>query len=95
MDYRMITVSATNKDNIVQLISKRLNEQGWKNSNLKLHFVGFEAPAGTEFYLNNQKDAMKVPSCGKFVSPYNGERYMNIFNLTFKNGFNGDIYFII
>lgn len=49
MDYRMITVSASSEDNVVELINERLNEQGWKNKNLKLHFVGFEAPAGTEF----------------------------------------------
>lgn len=95
MDYRMITVSASNNDNIVDLISQRLNEQGWKNNNLKLHFVGFEAPAGTRFYLNNQKDAIKVPKGGKFITPYNGERYMNIFNLKFESDFNGDIYYII
>lgn len=95
MDYRMITISASSEDNVVELINKRLNEQGWKSKNLKLHFVGFEAAAGTEFYLNDQKDTMKVPSCGQFISPYNGERYMNIFNLKFKDGFNGDIYYII
>lgn len=95
MDYRMINISATKEDNVVDLISKKLNEQGWKNSNLKLHFVGFEAPAGTKFYLNNQKDPIKVPRSGNFISPYDGERYMNIFNLKFESGFTGDIYYII
>lgn len=95
MDYRMMTISASSDENIVDLISEKLNEQGWKNSGIKLHFVGFEAPVGTSFFINDQKDAIKVPSCGYFISPFNGERYMNIFNLKFVSGFNGDIYFII
>ena len=95
MDYRMITVSAGGNDNIVDLIRKRLNEQGLKNYKVNLDFVGFAAPKGTEFYLNNQKDTIKVPSCGYFITPYNGERYMKIFNLKFPNGFNGDIYYIV
>ena len=95
MDYRMMTISASSNDNIVDLISEKLNKQGWKNSDIRLDFVGFEAPAGTSFFINDQKDAIKVPSCGYFISPFNGERYMKIFNLKFVSGFNGDIYFII
>ena len=95
MDYRMMNISSSSEENIVEIISKKLNEQGWKNSGIKLHFFGFEAPAGTAFYINDQKDAIKVPSCGYFISPFNGDRYMNIFNLKFLGGFNGDIYFIV
>lgn len=90
-----MTISASSNDNIVDIISEKLNKQGWKNSDIRLDFVGFEAPAGTSFFINDQKDAIKVPSCGYFISPYNGERYMKIFNLKFVSGFNGDIYFII
>lgn len=53
MDYRMMNISATSEDNVVDLISDKLNEQGWKNHKLKLHFIGFEASSGTEFYLND------------------------------------------
>lgn len=91
----MMTVSASSKDNVVELISNKLKEQGLRHSSLKLHFVGFEAPVGTSFFINNQKEPMKVPSCGYYISPYDGERYMNIFNLKFTSDFMGDIYFII
>ena len=47
--------------------------------------------AGTEFKIN--KNPMKVPSNGYFISPYDGERYLNIYSLTFDNGCSGlDIY---
>lgn len=95
MDYRMMSILANPDENVVKIISDKLKEQGYRHSDLTLQFVGFEAAAGTAFYLNDQKDVMRVPTSGRFISPFNGERYMKIKNLTFPAGFVGDIYYII
>ena len=94
LDYRMSTIIADADENVVELIANELKEEGYKFSKLKLSFVGFEAPAGTAFFLNNQEKPMKVPSSGKFVTPYNGEQGMAITSLKFATGFTGDIYYI-
>lgn len=96
MDYRMYSGGALAGENIVELIEQRLREQGQvKTGKLILDFVGFEGAVGTEFTLNNQKDKMKIPNSGYFVTPYDGGKYMKISSLIFDNAFDGDIYYII
>lgn len=95
MEYRMSTVSAGADENVVDLIAKELKEEGYRFNKLKLSFIGFEAAAGTAFYLNNQEKPIKVPKSGSFITPYNGERYMQIHTLKFAAGFTGDIYYIV
>lgn len=96
MDYRMHKGGAKAGENVVQLIEKHLNEQGQvKTGKLVLDFIGFEGAPGTKFTLNNQKDKMEIPSCGNFVTPYQGDKYMRITSLVFDADFNGNIYYII
>lgn len=90
-NYRCFSVSAGADENIIPIIYKELQKEGYTSPKFQLHFVGFEAAAGTEFKIN--KNPMKVPSNGYFISPYDGERYLNIYSLTFDNGCSGlDIY---
>lgn len=96
MDYRMYDKGALAGENVVELIAQHLREQGQvKTGKLVLDFVGFEGAAGTTFTLNNQKDKMKIPNSGHFITPYDGEKYMKISSLIFDNAFDGDIYYII
>lgn len=96
MDYRMISIVAAPDENVIKLIHKELTEQKQiKVDKLVLKFIGFEAESGTEFYLNKQTTPIKVPSTGNFITPYNGERYMDIYNLSFPEGFSGDLYYIV
>lgn len=96
MDYRMYSDGALAGENVVELIEKHLREQGQvKVGKLVLNFVGFEGAAGTTFALNNQKDKMKIPNNGHFITPYDGGKYMKISSLIFDNAFDGDIYYII
>lgn len=53
MDYRMIKVSVSPEDDVVNEIVKELRSQKLFIPDLTLKFIGFEAPAGTEFYLNS------------------------------------------
>lgn len=92
--YRMFSGTVKAGENAIEKIRKSLEEAGEKRSALKLDWIGFEAEPGTEIYLNNHKDAIKVPSCGNFITPYNGQNYMSLTSLVFKNGFTGDIYYI-
>lgn len=57
--------------------------------------IAFEGEAGTKFKLNNHKEAMEIPSSGKFYTPYGGERFMPIYSLVFETAFSGNIYYII
>lgn len=95
MNYRMFTVAATGDDDVVQLIKKELESKGEKFPQFSLKFIGFEAPAGTQIILNNNDEGMVVPSSGKFITPFNGERYMYIRSLKFPSGFSGNLYYII
>ena len=95
MEYRMSTVAAAADENVVDIIAKELKEEGYRFSKLKLSFIGFEGTAGTAFYLNDQEKPMKIPKSGSFITPFNGERFMNIYSLKFAAGFAGDIYYIM
>lgn len=97
MDYKMFKPAGgipANK-NVVSLIRESLKKDGI-NIGAPLRFVGFEATAGTQFYLNGTTDSdkMEVPSCGNFITPFDGERGANIHHLSFVNNFSGAIYYI-
>ena len=96
MDYRMYSEGAPAGKNVVELIQKRLEEQGQvKTAKLVLDFVGFEGSAGTTFRLNNQEDRIAIPKTGYFISPNCGEKYMQINSLIFDSDFSGNIYYIV
>lgn len=94
MDYRMYSCNCAAGENIVSLIKESLKSQGI-TAHTPLKFIGFEATPGTMFKINKNKDAMAVPSVGKFISPFAGDRYMPIYHLEFLEGFQGNIYYII
>lgn len=94
MAYRCVTVSATNEENILDKIYKILREEdGYFNTRFQLRFIGFEVAAGTTFKLNGIPN--KVPSTGKFVTPYDGEHYMIISSLYFDRGCSNQDFWII
>ena len=96
MDYRMYSEGAPAGKNVVELIQKRLEEQGQvKTAKLVLDYVGFEGSAVTTFRLNNQEDRKKKKKTGYFISPNCGDRYMQISSLIFDNDFSGNIYYIV
>lgn len=94
MDYRMYSGGVPAGVNAVDLIKESLKKQGIRTST-PLKFVGFEGPVGTVFYLNNHKEVTKIPNAGKFITPFDGERYMPIYRLEFLSSFSGDIYYIV
>lgn len=94
--YRMYSANVQADENVIDLIKKQLEEtEKLKLPKFKVKFVGFEGEAGTEFYLNNQIQAFQIPECGKFITPFDGDRYMQIFSLKFAENFNGNIYYIV
>lgn len=94
MDYRMYSKGAKAGENVVELIWKDLGEQNIKGSKA-LKFVGFEGKKDTAFRINGHKEETKIPSNGKFITPYSGDYYMSIYSLVFTDEFEGDIYYII
>lgn len=97
MDYKMFKPSGgipANK-NVVTLIRESLKKDGIR-IDAPLRFIGFEAPSGTQFYLNGTTDSdkMEVPSIGNFITPFDGERGANVHTLIFPSGFSGAIYYI-
>lgn len=94
MDYRMYSGGAPAGENVVTLIKESLKEQGIK-INSPLRFVGFEGSAGMMFHLNDHEEPIAIPSTGKFITPFNGERFMPIYSLVFDGGFSGNIYYIV
>jgi len=96
MDYRMYSGNVPAGKNVVELIQQHLeNQKQVKTDKLVLSFIGFEGTPGTKFTLNNHKDKMMIPSSGSFITPYTGERGMNIFSLVFDERFDGYIYYIV
>lgn len=94
MDYRMYSGGAPAGKNIVPLIKKSLKDQGIKVDG-PLKMVAFEGAAGTKFKLNSHEEDTAIPSTGQFTTPYGEHRYMPIYNLTFEEQFDGDIYYIV
>lgn len=95
MDYRMYkpTGSIPANTNVVNLIKQDLKTKGIVGKG-PLRFIGFEADEGTSFTLNDDGNKLEVPSCGSFITPFDGERGMAIYNLTFDSAFDGNIYYI-
>ena len=61
---------------------KQLYEEGYRTSDFKLDFIGFEGEAGTEVYING--NPVKVPSTGEFFTPYfNSSDFIQIYSVTF------------
>lgn len=94
MDYRMYTGPIPAHKNVIPLIKDSLKNQGIKVDG-PLKMVAFEGVAGTEFKLNTHEEKSAIPSTGKFSTPYAGNYFMPIYNLTFEKAFNGNIYYII
>lgn len=96
MEYRMSTINVGANENAVEAIYEQLKEnEGYHAHKLSLAFIAFEATAGTQFYLNNQKSPIEVPSSGSFVTPMVDRFGMQITSLKFPNGFNGNIFYIV
>lgn len=92
--YRTITISAGANENIIPKIYEKLKEEGFQASTFTLRFIGFEASAGVKFKLNGQE--LKVPSNGKFISPYCGSNdYLPIHNMSFNTSFSNRDFYII
>lgn len=95
MDYRMYAGTVPANENVVNIIKNELYEKDKLMIKTPLKFIGFEGEAGTSFVLNNQKEKMRIPSTGSFITPYNGSNYCPVYSLTFDNEFSGNIYYII
>lgn len=94
MAYTCVTVTASKDEDIIKKIYNILKErEGIFNTQFTVRFLGFEAAEGTEFILN--KSLNSVPSCGYFITPYDGEHYLIIRSLYFKNGCNDQKFWII
>lgn len=94
MAYTYVTITATKEEDVVKKIYETLKERdGIFNTQFTVKFLGFEAAEGTEFILN--KSLNSVPSCGYFITPYDGEHYLIIRSLYFKNGCNNQKFWII
>ena len=94
MDYRMYSGGAPAGKNVIPLIKESLKAQGIKVDG-PLKMVAFEGSSGTKFKLNSHDEETAIPSTGRFVTPYAGDRFMPVYNLTFTEAFSGDIYYII
>lgn len=93
-NYRTVTLTADANVNVVPMIYNILKAEGYNTSNFLLDFVAFEADAGTQFKING--NSLKVPSSGKFYTPYCGDdNYISINSLSFDEGCNSlDLYII-
>lgn len=82
--YCCVAITANANENIVPLVFKELTGHIPTGNKLYLQFVGFEAPEGTKIKVNGVPN--KVPSCGKFITPYNGVNHLTINSLSFDSG---------
>lgn len=94
-NYRTMTLSAEANENLVPKIYKLLTESGnYTTPRFFLDFVGFEANAGTSFKIND--NPLKVPSTGKFITPYGGEsNHIVIHSLTFDQAISNMDFWVI
>lgn len=84
-NYRTITLTAGANVDLVPLIYKELQKEGYTTPRFTLDFVGFEADEGTSFKING--NPLKVPSSGVFYSPFRTTSdFLKIHSLTFDNG---------
>lgn len=94
-NYRTITLSAGANENLVPRIYELLAEDGnYTTQRFSLDFVGFEADAGTSFKING--NPLKVPSTGKFITPYSGENnHIIIRSLSFDSAISNMDFWVI
>lgn len=92
-NYRTITLSAGANENIVPLIYKVLQKEGYQTPRFTLDFIGFEADAGTSFKING--NPLKVPSNERFITPYGENSFLSIHSVTFDQAFTGIDFYII
>lgn len=83
-NYGCFSITAKKDENIVPLVFKEFAGGVPTGAYNKLKFIGFEGPAGTTFKLNGTPN--KIPTTGKFITPYEGDRYLTINSLTFDDG---------
>lgn len=95
MDYRMYTANVGANEEVVSLIKESLKQTDNITSVTPFRFIGFEGDTGTQFYLNGSTNPMEIPSCGYFITPFDGERCMPIYSLKFAQSFTGSIYYIL
>lgn len=93
-NYRCSTITAGADVNIVPMILKELEAEGYTTPRFYLDFIGFEMKKGTKFKLNG--NPMTVPTNNYFISPYDSENdLMHIHSVSFDSGITGqDIYYI-
>lgn len=92
-NYRCFNLNIERDKNCIDQIKEILNNEGYRNANFSLKFVGFETTAGLEFKINN--NTMKVPQSGKFITPYgDSDDCMTIKSLIFNSNMKLDIYCI-
>lgn len=93
-NYRTITISAPAEINIVPLIYKKLQEEGYSTPRFVLDFIGFEGEPGDIVYIN--KNLVKVPSTGNFFTPYSGSSdFISINSVTFPDAISEKDFWII
>lgn len=66
--YGCVSITANANENVVPLIFKELTGNVPTIDKRYLKFVGFEAPQGTEFFINGVPN--KVPSNEICITPY-------------------------
>ena len=84
MQYGCVNVTADANENVVPLIFKELTGNIPVNTKCKLQFVGFETAAATKIKINGTPN--RVPSNGRFYTPYDGVNHMIIQSLSFDEG---------
>lgn len=85
MSYRCVEVKIEKDVNIIDEIYKIIHkEDKYFNTRFQPHFIGFEAEEGTTFKINGMEN--RVPSCGYFITPYDGVNYITINSLYFNEG---------
>lgn len=92
-NYRCFNISCDAGKNIVTEIYKVLKQEGNIINNFKLKFIGFETTPLTNFKLN--KKNMTVPSSGQFISPFDGDEYLNIEYLVFDEQIDDMVFYCI
>lgn len=81
-NYNCVKITAEADENIVPLIFEKLTGNIPKGSKCMLKFVGFEDDVDTEFKINNAPNV--VPSSGYFITPYDGNNYLPVTQLSFN-----------
>ena len=94
-NYQTISISGSANENLIPKIYNQLHEDtGYTTPVFRLKFIGFEAPSGTTFSLNNKP--MVVPTNGAFYSPYENENsFLSVDELSFNTSISNFLLWII